>query len=380
MAALMVVLGSSARGAGAAPDAWDAFTFTAIGDALRVTVVEPGAPLAPDVVDPGGLRARAALDALGSSTAVAEVAGPGDALITGLAVPLNLLRANAPAPVAIPALDVPLRVTSDASSAPERSDTQGPLTVGVRSTADRSTGDVGLSGVAEVHTETATGADGTLHGVSSVQVSGLALGPVTIGEFRSRVEVVQRAAGAATTTKWAAVTGLVVNGTEVVLSQGQSYDAPNVHVALLQPTDNDTVASAPELVVRVSVPAALLADATTTVNLVVGRAQVEHTAVAAVFDADTPETVNTDATVSHDPPSPPVRDVLAATTAPDASPPPLPIANASGVTAPSSGFRLVRGPRELTPAGKVALSGIPTALVVAGALAWRRRRRTARLQ
>jgi hypothetical protein len=206
-----VLLGATAPVAGEAGPV--TFGLVAAADGLRMVASVPGAPGADQLVDFGGLRAQAALDGLGTSTATAGIAHPGD------------LAAGVPAFVrgqtGVPAPDVPLVVVSSHPTNPDAESASGPFRVQARSAAGSSTARADAAGPADpprgVSTATVRRDDATLAAEAASVIEGFRAGPLTIGRAAVRSSATRAADGTLQRSASFEVTGADVAGTPIGL-------------------------------------------------------------------------------------------------------------------------------------------------------------------
>jgi hypothetical protein len=179
-----------ARAAGAAePDApyQGTYSAAATADGVRVTMTLPAAPLSNTVADVGGPTAQAVLDSNGASQAFASFPYPG----ANLAVAGGLVKGASNGQV--PAPDYPFYVVSYNPTVPEQHVGSGPYAIQAQSNGTSSQGTasagvrspgVGTLGLAEAKASTQSSATAVV-GSASSRLTGLAVGPLEIGELVS---------------------------------------------------------------------------------------------------------------------------------------------------------------------------------------------------
>ena len=163
------------------------YSATASADGLRVTMTLPAAPLSNTVADVGGPTAQAVLDSNGASQAFASFPYPG----ANLAVAGGLIKGASNGQ--IPAPDYPFYVVAYNPAVPEQTVGSGPYTIKAQSDATSSEGTatagvktpgVGTVGLAEANAATKSTTSSVL-GSASSRITGLAIGPLEIGELVS---------------------------------------------------------------------------------------------------------------------------------------------------------------------------------------------------
>lgn len=163
------------------------YSATASADGLRVTMTLPAAPLSNTVADVGGPTAQAVLDSNGASQAFASFPYPG----ANLAVAGGLIKGASNGQ--IPAPDYPFYVVAYNPAVPEQTVGSGPYSIRAESTGTSSQGTasagvktpgVGTVGLAEAKAATKSSSSAVL-GTSNSRITGLAVGPLEIGELIS---------------------------------------------------------------------------------------------------------------------------------------------------------------------------------------------------
>lgn len=164
------------------------YSATTSADGLRVTMTLPAAPLSNTVADVGGPTAQAVLDSNGASQAFASFPYPG----ANLAVAGGLIKGASNGQ--IPAPDYPFYVVAYNPAVPEQSVGSGPYNIKAESNGTSSQGSatagvktpgVGTLGLAEARAATKSSTAAVL-GSSSSRITGLAVGPLEIGELISQ--------------------------------------------------------------------------------------------------------------------------------------------------------------------------------------------------
>jgi hypothetical protein len=147
----------------------------------------PAAPLSNTVADVGGPTAQAVLDSNGASQAFASFPYPG----ANLAVAGGLVKGASNGQ--IPAPDYPFYVVAYNPAVPEQDVGSGPYAIKAESTGSSSQGTatagvktpgVGTAGLAEAKASTQSSSSAVL-GSASSHITGLAIGPLVIGELIS---------------------------------------------------------------------------------------------------------------------------------------------------------------------------------------------------
>lgn len=163
------------------------YSASASADGLRVTMTLPAAPLSNTVADVGGPTAQAVLDSNGASQAFASFPYPG----ANLAVAGGLVKGASNGQ--IPAPDYPFYVVAYNPAVPEQDVGSGPYAIRAESTGTSSQGTatagvktpgVGTVGLAEAKAATQSSSAAVL-GSASSRLTGLAVGPLEIGELVS---------------------------------------------------------------------------------------------------------------------------------------------------------------------------------------------------
>ena len=192
---LVAVLASGALAAGAlaanaaepAEPYHGTYSAAASADGLRVTMTLPAAPLSNTVADVGGPTAQAVLDSNGASQAFASFPYPG----ANAAVAGGLVKGASNGQ--IPAPDYPFYVVSYNPTVPEQHVGSGPYSIAAQSSGTSSEGTasagvrtpgVGTLGLAEAKASTQSQASSVV-GSASSHLTGLAVGPLEIGELVS---------------------------------------------------------------------------------------------------------------------------------------------------------------------------------------------------
>ncbi len=163
------------------------FTATAAADVVHVTYVVKDAPVSETIFDGGSPSARALLDAIGNSTAVAAASNPGDQIT---ATP-STARGLAPQLSALP--DYPYFAVSRAPATPSASQEVGPYVLKADSDANRSVASAGgdtvhESGVVLAHASSLaeTSTDGrTVTSRATTLASGISVAAVEIAAVKS---------------------------------------------------------------------------------------------------------------------------------------------------------------------------------------------------
>lgn len=195
LAAATLAAGSLAAGAAEVSEAdgpyQGTYSASASADGLRVTMTLPAAPLSNTVADVGGPTAQAIIDSNGASQAFASFPYPG----ANLAVAGGLVKGASNGQ--IPAPDYPFYVVAYNPAVPEQSVGSGPYNIKAESDATSSRGTatagvktpgVGTLGLAESTASTKSSTAAVL-GSASSRITGLAVGPLEIGEVISSASV-----------------------------------------------------------------------------------------------------------------------------------------------------------------------------------------------
>jgi hypothetical protein len=176
-----------AEGVAAAEPFQGTYSASASADGLRVVMTLPAAPLSNTLADVGGPTAQAVLDSNGASQAFASFPYPG----ANLAVAGGLVKGASNGQ--IPAPDYPFYVVSYNPTVPEQHVGSGPYTIAAQSNGTSSQGTasagvktpgVGTVGLAEAKASTQSSTAAVV-GSASSHLSGLAIGPLEIGELVS---------------------------------------------------------------------------------------------------------------------------------------------------------------------------------------------------
>jgi hypothetical protein len=180
--------GSQATGAAQADGPYQGtYSASANADGLRVTMTLPAAPLSNTVADVGGPTAQAVLDSNGASQAFASFPYPG----ANLAVAGGLVKGASNGQV--PAPDYPFYVVAYNPAVPEQEVGSGPYAIKAETTATSSQGTatagvrtpgIGTLGLAEATAATKS-SPAAVVGSAASRVTGLAVGPLEIGELVS---------------------------------------------------------------------------------------------------------------------------------------------------------------------------------------------------
>lgn len=205
-----------------------AFTGVANAHATRIQLNVPSAPVSPEVLDVGGPSALAELDSIGSSRAYAAYPFPGEVTAN---YP-GLVRGLSGAPVPP---DYPLFITSRYPATPSAQGGGGPVALSATSEEDAShglavvgseTGDDQVIGLARSES-TAQNAAGQVAMVGKTEVSGVRVGPLTIGHYISDASAIVNAQGVLNLATSTLVTGTEIDGTAVTLtSEGFAANGP----------------------------------------------------------------------------------------------------------------------------------------------------------
>jgi hypothetical protein len=190
LAAVLAVGASGVTGAHAAEPVelfQGTYSASAAADGLRVTMTLPAAPLSNTVADVGGPTAQAVLDSNGASQAFASFPYPG----ANAAVAGGLVKGASNGQ--IPAPDYPFYVVSYNPTVPEQHVGSGPYSIAAESSGSSSQGTasagvrtpgIGTVGLAEAKASTQSSAEAVV-GTAGSHLTGLAVGPLEIGELVS---------------------------------------------------------------------------------------------------------------------------------------------------------------------------------------------------
>jgi hypothetical protein len=218
------------------------YSAAAAADGLRVTMTLPAAPLSNTVADVGGPTAQAVLDSNGTSGAFASFPYPG----ANLAVAGGLVKGASNGQ--IPAPDYPFYVVAYNPTVPEQQVGSGPYTIRAESTGTSSQGTasagvrspgVGTLGLAEA--KASTQLSSTVAGSASSHLTGLAIGPLEIGELFSSATTalgqdgkLDRKAETRIVAAKVGLTPVVIdsNGVSAGGTPGPAADTAGVHDAL----------------------------------------------------------------------------------------------------------------------------------------------------
>jgi len=195
------------------------YQASASADGLRVTMTLPAAPLSNTVADVGGPTAQAVLDSNGTSQSFASFPYPG----ANLAVAGGLVKGASNGK--IPAPDYPFYVVAYNPAVPEQDVGSGPYAIKAQSSANSSQGTatagvktpgVGSLGFAEARAATQS-TTAAVVGSASSRVTGLAVGPLEIGELISSASTSLGSDGQLTRTADTRLVAAKVGLTPVVL-------------------------------------------------------------------------------------------------------------------------------------------------------------------
>jgi len=194
------------------------FTATAAAEVAHETYVVKDAPVSETIFDGGSPSARALLDAIGNSTAIAAASNPGEQIT---ALP-STARGLAPQLSALP--DYPYFAVSRAPATPKASQEVGPYLLEADSAADRSTASAGgdtihQAGVvlARASSLAETSTDGrSVTARATTLATGISVAAVQIGAVQSVAQLVSDGADHQPTSQLV-VTGLSVAGVPLTL-------------------------------------------------------------------------------------------------------------------------------------------------------------------
>lgn len=222
-----------------------AFSGSAAGGGVRVTLNVPGAPATDTPVDGGGPTAQVAVDSIGSSKGYASFPDPGQFIVSipGLAIGLLAGGAGGLPPInGLPSPpNYPFYVSSDAASAPQATLGSGPWTLSASSEPGSSKASAaagiqtGVTGNAALATSTASlgpTTDGGVTATATSDLQGLTVGPLTLGEVRSSATETLDASGTVSPSVNLEIAGMRVGGVSVelapqgVVAGGESYPVP----------------------------------------------------------------------------------------------------------------------------------------------------------
>jgi hypothetical protein len=173
-----------------------AFQASASALAAEFLVTVPGGPVSDTPVDSGGPTAQATLDSFGGGVGYAAFPDPGATIggLPGLAAGLLATGAAGLPPISAPVPSYPLAVTADSTHS-EASAGAGSYSLHATQSAHKSTSSatagvqvsaVGNAGLASSTTSITQDADGTVLVEAVTDVQGVTIGPLNIGEIRSR--------------------------------------------------------------------------------------------------------------------------------------------------------------------------------------------------
>jgi hypothetical protein len=270
------------------------FTATAAAEVAHETYVVKDAPVSETIFDGGSPSARALLDAIGNSTAIAAASNPGEQIT---AMP-STARGLAPQLSALP--DYPYFAVSRAPATPKSSQEVGPYSLEADSDADRSAASAGgdtvhQAGVVLAHASSLaeTSTDGrSITARATTLATGISVAEVEIGVVQSVAQMISDGKDHQPTSQLV-VTGLSVAGVPLTLGPdglslaGQKSPLPDdspiakalsqqgIGLRYLQPiiTDDSVLAAGLEITSRYQPPAGAPFGLTTQ-SLTLGRSYV----------------------------------------------------------------------------------------------------------
>ena len=192
-----------------------AFKALAAADGFRVTVVMPGVTVTKTPVDLGGPSTQAATTSLGENKGFASFPYPGDTAVTAP----GIVRGAG----GVPAPDYPLYVSSYHPAVPKQEVGSGPYLIRSESNDSSSTAvasigleaqGAGAAGLAKSQASTVASAENVVAKAGS-DLTGLAVGPLRLGQVLSTAEVKLGSDGKLTRTADTRVLGAMVGDTPV---------------------------------------------------------------------------------------------------------------------------------------------------------------------
>jgi hypothetical protein len=209
----------------AADVALPSFSASASADGVRATVDLPGGPLADKLVDVGGPTAQVAVSTLGTSTAYAALPDPGQVVNSAPGLVVGLLNQGAYGlpPIPVPSLNFtnPLLINTDASSKPDGSLSAGIYNISAHSgdtsgRADASGGIANLNTASVAglvaHADVTPSTNGSVTVTARSSITGLALGPITLGSITSMASETITADGTVTPKSETSLSALTLAG------------------------------------------------------------------------------------------------------------------------------------------------------------------------
>jgi hypothetical protein len=199
-------------------------SFAATGSAfgMRLIVTIPKAPLTPTPVDVGGPAAQAMLDSIGNERGLAALPFPGDAVLSGPGTLAGVLASTPLSAVPLPGLPAyPFYVQADAqkpkasSNLPfadmESSVSADAVAASVRTPGTPEDSPAGMRASSTITHQPGGG----VRTVSASSITGLAVGPLTIGSVTSTATMALQAGGGVTRQSTFAARALSIGGVSV---------------------------------------------------------------------------------------------------------------------------------------------------------------------
>lgn len=367
------------------PATWVAFDVVATADGGRVTAFVPGGPLNDRVFDMGIPKSQTRFDGLGTSAGYAAALYPDELVLNVPGIASGALKTDVPA--------YPLIATSSHPAKPAGSLDGGGVVLQSSSGRDGSSAvaTAGATGTITTGSETVASSvrqpDGTLVAKASSTLSGIAVGPLTIGRLTSTATITRRLDGTVTRVSSAVVTGALVAGQAVTIDRRGLVAADPARAALaaagltvrwLDEVSVPAGVTSPALEITQAVPASLTGSGRSTVTTTFGRAAAFATGTAGVSTTapdtvpdvpccgPTPEPSPVD---GRDGASPTVADDVAATISDGPVPAPVPGASDLGAPVAVAGSPVARVGPETWPVGWYVVLIGAAALVALAAVA-----------
>ena len=199
---------------------------TAVADGVRMTMIVPGAPVTSKVIDAGGPSTQADLSTFTGNRASAALPYPGDGPMAGPGTAAGALGSNGlQFPVPFPSY--PFFATAEYPARPEQKVGDGPYVV------ETKTGAATARGVARSGFHQDDGSAGAVFAISTSSVEqttdrivaeavsdaqGLTIGPLTIGQVRSKAKTEVAADGQITRSSSMALSGVRVADSAIGLT------------------------------------------------------------------------------------------------------------------------------------------------------------------